>query len=151
MSKKTNSIKALLFLLILSSQNLYTQQNPVTWNIEFNDFNIEFNAVIEKDWHLYAVYMPSPNDGPLPTIFEYDFSTDYSLDDSTIQKEPITHFDADFGVEVSYYEDQAFFKQQIDIIKKSSFTINGAISYMCCNNETCIPLEKEFSVVINQD
>ena len=136
---------------IACSINGYSQQNPVSWNITLNESVLNFNATIEKDWHLYAVYMPSPNDGPLPTLFEFDSSNAYFLKDSTIQKEPITHFDADFGVEVSYYEDQAFFKQAINIIEKSSFTINGLISYMCCNNETCIPLEKEFSIVINQD
>ena len=145
-----NKIIVIVFA-ITTSISVYSQQNPVSWNITLNESIINFNANIEKDWHLYAVYMPSPNDGPLPTLFEFDSSNAYFLKDSTIQKEPITHFDADFGVEVSYYEDQALFKQPIKIIEKSSFTINGLISYMCCNNETCIPLEKEFSIVINQD
>ena len=145
-----SKIIAIVFA-IATSINVYSQQNPVTWNITLNESTLNFDANIDKDWHLYAVYMPSPNDGPLPTLFEFDSTNAYFLKDSTIQKEPITHFDADFGVEVSYYENQTFFKQQIDIIEKSSFTINGLISYMCCNDETCIPHEKEFSIVINQD
>jgi hypothetical protein len=140
-----------VIVTIATSISVYSQQNPVSWNVTQNNSIIKFDANIEKGWHLYAVYLPSPNDGPLPTLFEFDSTNAYFLKDSTIQKDPITHFDADFGVEVSYYEDQAFFKQQIDIIKKSSFTINGLISYMCCNNETCIPLEKEFSIIVNQD
>ena len=151
MKQKNNFKKVLLLILVLSFNSSYSQENPVFWDIQLNDTIISFNASIEKDWHLYATYMPNPNDGPLPTLFEYTPSKNYLLNDSTIQENPITHFDDDFGVEVSYYEDNALFKQKIKITTENRFLINGKISYMCCNDVTCIPLEKEFKIIINPD
>ena len=112
---------------------------------------ISFNASIEKDWHLYAVYVPNPNEGPLPTVFKYKPSNNYALKDSIVQEFPITYFDDDFGVEVSYYKNTALFKQKINILKNTMFRIEGSISYMCCNAQTCIPLEKQFTITANQD
>ena len=32
---------------------------------------VHFKAKIEKGWHLYAIYVPYPEDGPLPTTIHY--------------------------------------------------------------------------------
>ena len=150
--QQKNRYKTLLALFLnLFCFSFFSQNNPVNWNIKLSDSSILFEAKIEKEWHLYAVYLPSPNDGPLPTIFEFNTSNNYSLKDSVTQSTPITHFDKDFGVEVSYYENEAFFKQKIKIGNDSTFKIEGNISYMCCNEQTCIPLYKDFSIAINQD
>lgn len=144
--------KALIIVCtVLIYMSNYSQYNPVNWNTKLNDSSLVFEAKIEEGWHLYAVYLPSPDDGPLPTIFEFNSSKNYSLNDSTIQEDPITHFDKDFGVKVSYYENEAFFRQKIKILTKSFFNIEGNISYMSCNEETCIPFNKNFSISVNQD
>ena len=151
MKKKTKINNVLLLIVTFCFNAILSQDNPVSWAIVSNDSMLIYNAQIGKDWHLYAAYMPNPNDGPLPTLFEYTSSENYLLKDSTIQENPITHFDDDFGVEVSYYEDNALFKQKIKITTENRFLINGKISYMCCNDVTCIPLENEFEIVINPD
>ena len=42
-------------------------QTPVKWNIDIlTDKNkIVFNAVIDSSWHLYALDVPHPDEGPL--------------------------------------------------------------------------------------
>ena len=151
MKKKTKLNNVLLFIATFYLNTVLSQDSPVSWTIVFNDSTLIYNAKIDKDWHLYATYMPNPNDGPLPTLFEYSSSENYLLSDSTVQENPITHFDDDFGVEVSYYENNALFKQKIKITTENKFLINGKINYMCCNDETCIPLEEEFEIVITPD
>ena len=56
-------------------------QTPVKWNIKYSpDKNkIVFNAVIDSSWHLYALDVPHPDEGPLPTIVEFEKQKNYLL------------------------------------------------------------------------
>ena len=122
-------------------------QSPVFWDIEFNCDNqsIIFNAQIEEDWHLYAVYVPSPNEGPLPTEFHFKTNKKFKLKDSIFQKKPIMSYDKNFGVDLAYYEKSARFTQPI-VTLNSKLKISGNIKYMTCNDNTCIPFDYPFEV-----
>ena len=140
--QQKNRYKTLFALFLnLFCFSFFSQNNPVNWNIKLSDSSILFEAKIEKEWHLYAVYLPSPNDGPLPTIFEFNKSNNYSLKDSVTQSTPITHFDKDFGVEVSYYENEAFFKQKIKIGNNSTFKIYFESDMLDNDSEGCLYLD----------
>ena len=62
----------LILYLILITGNTFSQEK-VIWEISYNKFNseIHFKAKIEKGWHLYAIYVPSPENGPLPTSIQF--------------------------------------------------------------------------------
>ena len=61
-----------IFLFIAFFNYLISfSQNPVNWNISYNKNTVVFSAEIDSNWHLYAVDVPFPNQGPLPTIVEF--------------------------------------------------------------------------------
>jgi thiol:disulfide interchange protein DsbD len=139
----------ILFILISFSFCAHTQ-NPVYWKINYDYSNqmISFSATIEKNWHLYATHVPFPNDGPLPTIFNFKESKRYILIDSIIQKKPEIKYDKNFGVDLAYYENSSFFKQKIEPLK-NKLKISGLIEYMTCNESTCISFNFPFELKIS--
>lgn len=141
--------KSILFLFLTFSIQVHSQ-NPVNWEINYDYSNqiINFSAIIEKGWHLYAVYVPFPNDGPLPTIFSFEENKKYIIIDSIVQKTPIIKYDRNFGVDLAYYENYAYFKQKINPLK-NKFKISGIIKYMTCNENKCIPFDLPFELKIN--
>ncbi len=120
------------------------------WGFQYDKKSnqIKFKAVIEDHWHLYAIYVPNPDDGPLPTVFNFNSIIGYSLIDSVIQKNPTVIFDENFGVELAYYEYKTEFYQRIKP-HKEKFIINGNISYMSCNDKMCIPFDEPFKIEVN--
>lgn len=125
-------------------------QTPVKWNIKYSpDKNkIVFNAIIDSNWHLYALDVPHPDEGPLPTIVEFEKQKNYLLKGKVLQERPITKYDKGFGTKVAYYKNKTSFYQKIKPLK-SSFEISGVVKYMTCNDSRCLALEKEFNVAIN--
>jgi thiol:disulfide interchange protein DsbD len=141
--------KYILVLLSIYSFSVISQ-NPVNWETNYDKFKetITFSAEIESDWHLYAVYVPSPNDGPLPTVFSFEENINYTLIDSIQQLKPKIIYDKNFGLELAYYERKTSFYQKIKTQKKS-FIISGNINYMTCNENMCIPYDFAFEIKIN--
>ena len=138
------SILALITCINLSAQE------QVKWEVTFNQdiSKIEFKAKIQHGWHLYAAYVPNPNDGPLPTLFSFKANEKYSLIDSIIQQIPIIKYDKNFGVEIAYYEHEATFFQKIKLVDKTAIA-KGNINYMTCNETTCIPFNFPFEIKLN--
>ena len=125
-------------------------QQPVKWTINYSSEKniVIFNAVIDSNWHLYAVNVPFPNEGPLPTIIEFEKQNNYSLKGKVFQEKPITKYDKGFGTKVAYYQNKTSFYKKIKPLE-SSFKIRGVVKYMTCDDSKCLALEKVFSVEIN--
>lgn len=127
---------------------------PVTWSfsknkIESGLYELKFTATIEKGWHLYSTTLGEG--GPLPTIFSFDLSNNIELVGvAEPSREPETVFDKVFGMNVEYFSDEVTFTQLIQLKKEENITINGEVNYMTCNDDSCIPGDKEFSFVIGE-
>jgi len=126
-------------------------QAPVKWTINYSPEKnrIVFNAVIDSNWHLYAVDVPYPDEGPLPTIIEFEKQKNYLLKGKVFQERPITKYDKGFGINVAYYENKTSFYQKIKPLA-NSFEISGIVKYMACNHSQCLALERVFSVKVNR-
>ena len=137
-------------ILILNLYFPYFSQSPVSWETQYNkeENKIIFDAIIGKGWHLYAVNVPVPNEGPLPTIFEFHSNSSYSTRGEIQQEKPKIKFDKGFGVKIAYYENKARFVQQINT-NLDSAKVSGEIKYMTCNEEKCLPFNYKFLVKIN--
>ena len=120
---------------------LLAQHNPVSFNISQSSDTIIFDAVIEDGWHMYAVHLPNPNEGPLPTEFIIDSTEHFNLVEPVIEEEGHTEMDDAFGIEVKYFEKNVTFKQPIKVLTQEEFHITGTISYMVCNDQMCIPFD----------
>ena len=138
---------SLSFFLFL---NYFFSQNPISWEIIYENSRSEilFNAVIKNGWHLYAVNVPDPNQGPLPTKFNFNENKNYSIVEKIKQENPIKEFDKEFGVKIAYYKNQTQFIQPI-LSTESRFKLSGAIEYMTCNEEKCLPFNYKFEILIN--
>ena len=90
----------------------FTFKKPIKWDVILETEVLKFKAKIQQGWHLYAVYVPNPNEGPLPTSFSFKTNEKYILTDSIIQEKPIIKYDKNYGVELAYYEQEATFLQK---------------------------------------
>jgi thiol:disulfide interchange protein DsbD len=128
---------------------LFSQENPVKWHISQNKEKTKliFNASIDSTWHLYAVNLPNPNEGPLPTEFHFNEDEGFKIIGDIIENEPISVFDDSFGVQVSYFEKTATFRQKIKVIEDNSL-LKIQIAYMVCNEDMCIPFDDSFELIL---
>ena len=135
-------------------------ENPVTWEFEISDkpnvigmYEITFTATIAENWHMYSQNLPSPDEGPLPTVFTFDYKDNFNVVGEVAETtKPHSVFDDVFGVKVNYFDGKAVFKQLIGLVAgNKEAIINGTVSYMVCNESTCLPPnDVSFSLKIKQ-
>jgi len=139
-------VPAILLLLLVSPLVLQAQNKPdmhckwtySTQKISDCEFDLVFTATIEKTWHLYS-QIPVP-DGPLPTEFIFDKSSDYDLVGKPSEPKPIEAAEPIFGdgVIIKYFADKAVFKQRIKVKTDKPFKVTGIIDGMVCNEGQCV-------------
>jgi thiol:disulfide interchange protein DsbD len=139
----------ILILSLIVVNSTLAQHNPVTFEISQSGDTAIFHANIEKGWHMYAVNLPDPMGGPLPTEFIFEESNSFLLEDNIIESKGHTEMDDAFGIEVTYFENSAIFKQRIKNLSVGTASlVKGNIYYMVCNDQMCIPLERAFSFTL---
>jgi len=129
--------------------------DPVTWDFKYEKtgdgkYEIVFTATIEENSHIYA--MDIPDGGPIPTSFVLDSTGNFKLDGKAYEvTKPVEKLDEAFGFKIKTFSTKAEFRQKITSAEKS-FTVNGAVNFMACNNSTCSPpKDVEFSVKITDN
>ncbi len=138
-----------LFSFSLSGQVL----DPVKWTIESKKvddttFDLVFTAKMEKTWTVYSQY--TGDDGPLPTMIEYDDLGNVKLDGKATEKGhkksgPDPLFD---GVTVvKYLDDEPFEITQRIKTTDLSKPIVGYLTFMTCDATRCLPpKDVDFSI-----
>lgn len=121
--------------------------NPVTWTSTLEEGDkgevvAVFRATIEDSWHLYS--LDTPEEGPQRTEFSFAASTGVEPVGSPVLAAgtPVTHYDESFGMELTYYERTATFRQ-IFRTTAEQYTIAGEITFMSCNDGMCTPPTRE--------
>ncbi len=145
----------LIFTLVFTSILINAQiLNPTTWTFDSkqngNEVDLIFKATVEEGWHVYDLNLPEG--GPIATTITYNDSTLFDFV-GKIQKskEPITEFDRNFNLNVSYYGKEVTFTQTIRLLSEAPVTISGNVLFMSCNDENCTPPdEAEFNFKFNQ-
>jgi len=143
-------------LFLLLSLNAGAQiYDPVTWEFGYekkgtSEYELVFTAAIEKGSHIYS--MDIPEGGPIPTSFVFDSIPAFSFAGRAYEvTEPEELFDEAFGFKIKSFSNKAEFRQNI-ISESSSFTVNGSVNFMSCNNTTCSPpKDVEFSIRIGDE
>lgn len=156
--KKIIGFTFVIFSLLFSTNINAQNDNPVSWDFEVSEepnvmgmYEITFTATIEEKWHMYSQNLPSPDDGPLPTIFTFDYKEGFDIVGNVVEEtQPHAVFDDVFEVQVNYFDGKAVFKQLVGLTDKTNrVTINGIVSYMVCNESTCLPPnDVPFSLII---
>lgn len=153
----------LLVLILAFSITTFAQiVTPVHWKfsskkIANNQFELIFTANIDKGWHVYSQYLESDN-GPVATSFTFEKNASYKLYGKTTESKSKKEYDANFEMNVNYFETKAEFFQKVVLTKEGKQTIKGSLQYMCCEEGRCLPptdvdfsFELEGSVISNEE
>jgi thiol:disulfide interchange protein DsbD len=125
--------------------------DPAKWTTKIekkseNRYLLTFNAVIEKDWHLYSQFTPDGGPLPLEIIFK-DQKGNFTLVGKAKESKTTTAFNDVFGVNETFFHDKAQIQQEIKITNPKITKIEADLNYQVCK-EVCINLEKKFTFAI---
>lgn len=128
--------------------------DPVKWTFEVENLgngecNLIFKADIEKHWHLYTQNVPESDNSPLPTEFFFEKQASLIYVDGVQESKSVTAFEKVLGVELSFFENKATFKQKVRNLSENAVKIIGSVTYMACDDKMCLPpetVENEFTI-----
>ena len=111
----------------------------LTQKINEKEINLVFNATIDDGWYLYSQFQES-EDGPMPTTFTYEESTNYELVGKAKESDNVKKvYDKVFEMDVQKFAKTASFTQKIKI-KDASNPIMGYFDFQTCDDARCIPV-----------
>ena len=141
--RKLATLSALLFF----TASLFAQiLTPVKWSFaskQINDKEVDlvFTATIDPGWTVYSQFIGEADIRPVPTSFNFDAGSHYSL--SGKAKETSAHrkelndplFD---DLKVIKFSEKVTFTQRL---KVSDFSkpVTGYLTYMTCDDKRCLP------------
>ena len=114
--------------------------NPVTWtkSLKMTDEHngvISFTAKIDKGWHMYSP--DTPDGGPVPLSVNWNKTSGVKLVGGLKpSRAPQVIDDPTFEMKVHQWEGSVTLSQKFTTTGKD-YNIDGDISYMCCNDQTC--------------
>lgn len=146
-----------LMVLQLTEVSFAQVLKPVKWSfstkqLSNEDVQLIFTANIDPTWHLYS--QDIPEDGPVPTSFNFEKSPQYKLVGKVKEPKAIEEYDKNFDMVVKYFANKAIFTQDIKVLTDKDFKIEGVLEFMCCDDSRCLPPDEvdfSFSVKGNPD
>ena len=131
--------------LLLSTVGLSAQivRDAVSWTRSVEDKSptekvLVFTAQVKGEWHLYGTDLPKG--GPTPTHLVVDKISGAELVGGLVaSQKPIEKFDPNFEMTLRFYSGKISFRQKIRITDPKTFALVGAVRYMVCNDEQCLP------------
>ncbi len=127
-------------------------QAPVKWTFESKklgekEYELLFIANLDEGWTFYSQHT-SPDDGPIPTEFNFEEGAHYQLSGPTLEEggKKKSGMDPFFGVEVvKFVEGPVTFRQKVTV-EDTGRPITGYLVYMACDDTECLPpTDVEFS------
>ena len=139
------SLIAVVAMSLVGNSSLSAQiiRDAVSWSHSIEDKSptekvLVLTAVIKGDWHLYSTELPAG--GPTPTHLIVDKLTGAELVGKlTANQKPIEKFDPNFEMTLRFFGGKVSFRQQIRITDPKKFAFEGAVRYMACNDQQCLP------------
>lgn len=129
----------LVFLFCLSAMLLPAQIfEPVRWTAQRRQQTdttalVTLRAEIDAGWHLYGTDIPAG--GPKATLIRLEGVELLGAMETSVL--PQLAYDDNFQMLLSFYENEVEFKQLCRVADGQSLT--GAVEYMSCNGEQCLP------------
>ena len=140
-------MKRIPYICLLALMALVVQAQiltPVKWKIKLDDKNgavekeLVFTATADKGWHLYDMNLPEG--GPISTSFTFETLKGAELvGQPTSSVTPTTVFDEQFQMNLRWYAGSVTFTQKLKVTDAAKFKAEGAVEFMACNDETCLP------------
>ena len=142
--KKLFSILLLVFVTLAVQAQIH---QPVKWKIKLEDSKtaekeIVFTATIEKGWHLYDMNLPEG--GPVSTSFTFETLQGAELIGQPVSNiKPTVVYDEPIAMDLRWFPGAVTFTQKVKILDPKKFKIEGEVEFMVCNDETCLPPDRE--------
>ena len=136
-------VLSLSILLLGMGLNAQVIRDAVTWSRSVEDKSptekvLVFTATVKDPWHLYGTELPKG--GPTPTHLLVDKIEGAELVGGlTSAQKPIEKYDPNFEMTLRFFSGKVTFRQKIRITDPKKFAFVGAIRYMACNDEQCLP------------
>lgn len=154
MNMHKTAIRSVLLLLISIFALTDTSaqiQRPVKWSFSCDrkdaDGTLVLKAKIDKGWHLYGQNIPAG--GPIPTSFKFNPDKKFALSGKTAEPAAEEVYDPNFDMKVTYFADEAVFRQKVRFTSGESFVISGTVEFMVCNDQMCLPPDEvEFEIQV---
>lgn len=133
----------ILLVSLLSLTSVFSQiHDPVKWKTEIKkisetEYDLISIATIDPGWHLYS--QDVPEDGPIPTYFEFEEGSGYQLIGDVQESKGITEMDPVFDMIITYFENTARFTQRVTLTGNQGTTVNGEVEFMVCDDTNCLP------------
>lgn len=135
----------LLFgLLAFLSHTLFAQiEKPVTWSFSKRakgegKWELHFKATIAPTWHVYSQFLESDK-GPVATTFSFEENSLYKRMGKVKEPKCKTEYDPNFEMNVSYFEHEADFVQEIQVLSDKALVVKGFLNFMTCHEGQCLP------------
>lgn len=127
-----------LVLPVSAQMGNYIQWTQTHQKVNDTEADIIFTAQIEPSWHLYGTEIAEG--GPTATQLVIDKLVGAELVGKLkADREPISKHDAMFDMQISYWEDEVVLRQRIKVTDADKFRFEGALRFMMCNDEQCMP------------
>jgi len=145
--------KLLLVLIVMfAGRGAFAQiEGHVSWayaakKVSPTEAMVYLKATIDDNWHIYSAYIKEG--GPIKTSFKFSPSKEYAPEGKIVEPKPITQYDKNFGMNLTYFENSVTFQQKVKLTGKKT-TIKGSLEFMTCDDHKCLPPETvEFSVPV---
>ena len=142
---KNNFLLLLLFLLNTSAIHAQVLE-PVKWTskseqVGENEFMLTFSAKIQEGWYLYSQELDEG--GPIPTSFDFGGIEAQLVGKVQEIGDLKEAFEPMFEMNVRKYGKKATFKAKVKT-SKPNVKIEVPVSYMSCNDESCVKLDDYF-------
>ncbi|MCU4177230.1 protein-disulfide reductase DsbD domain-containing protein [Carboxylicivirga sp. N1Y90] len=147
------NVFAILMLLVFGAVVVSAQmKEPVKWKFEIKEVNqyevqVVAHATVEESWKVYGLNVPEG--GPVATEITFEGGENSKPLKKAVEVTPPTvKHDEVFDMEVPYFKKKATLSQNVRITKRPA-TVKGYLTFMCCDNETCLPpTDVEFEFVV---
>jgi thiol:disulfide interchange protein DsbD len=128
---------------------------PVKWTVtskttSATTADIIFTAKMDRAWHIYAMELPAaPADEvtPSPTAFVFgSLKNARKVGKTQTTAKLHKEYDPNFEMELAWYEGVAVFVQKIEFADAAKVSASGQITYMTCNDQSCLADKYDFSI-----
>ncbi|SHN20591.1 thiol:disulfide interchange protein DsbD [Cyclobacterium lianum] len=149
--------KIVLLFLLLFTHGLQAQViSPPQWDIALDtpepkpgeEVSLVFKAKIPVNWYIYSNDF-DPDLGPLLTEIVWEDTTGLNTVGGLKAIDPKTKYEEIWEGEVTYFEKEGEFRQQL-LIESPDALIKGTLEYQMCSDITnqCINYQEEFSIAL---
>ncbi|MDR1162014.1 MAG: thioredoxin family protein [Tannerellaceae bacterium] len=142
--RKLISILLVTLITIIAQAQIFT---PVKWKIHLDSSGasekvIVFTATMDAGWHLYDMNLPEG--GPVSTSFTFETLKGGELIGTPVASvAPVSVYDELFAMNLRWFGGTVSFTQKVKVTDAKLFKVTGEVEFMACNDETCLPPERE--------